>query len=116
MRDTDRPVVCESCGGGRWQPSPGQKSVEVGIAHLKVCPSRDPDRFVPAWSTGWPYYWAVERGTVPADDFTHQVAWMFAGNLAQTMPRFEKGCDPKRWYPYTPETTAEISAAARAKT
>lgn len=92
------PVVCVSCG---WRDGneAGELSSALGIAHLAVCPNRDVALYVPMWSVGWPYYWAVERGEVSADSFTFEVAWTVRPAYTKHGPsRLMTGGDAKEWY------------------
>ena len=78
-------VTCQSCNA-RIDVPDGSIDSEVGAKHLAECPSRDPYRFVPAWSIGWPWY--------------------------HSDPVYQHGGMPKTWHPFAPKTQAEIVSKA----
>ena len=96
-------VTCVSCGA-RIEVPEGEIDSGVGAAHLSACPNRDPYRFVPAWSIGWPYYWTAEEDK----RFTLDVAWMSHTSLTDVPLGIQYGGMPKTWHPFAPKVQAEI--------
>jgi hypothetical protein len=103
---------CNSCG---WHVAVGDTTTKSLAEHLRDhvgdCLSEARHLMVPMWSVAWPYYWAVQNGTLPADHFGLEMEWRVAGSHTVHQRSVSIGSDPKEWFLFAQRAPAEGGAS-----
>lgn len=82
-------------------------------AHIPDCPQASPALLVPMWSIAWPYYWAVQDGTIPTDHFGLEMAWRPVGSQTTNPRAYSTGMDAKEWHLFVAPSVCLLEKEAR---